>query len=188
MKGRTQKESFESSWWKECPDYVDEWMKYSVDEKNSRTALKKDGYNYCTIIGNTSLPLNKVASWSIKILKSKSNDGWNIYIGVAPPDIDQNGNDNLNKCGWHFDCYNSTLWSGPPHNYWEKRYGPRKGEGQYVHTGDSVGVVMDTTKGQLSFVLDGVNLGVAFEGIPLDKPLVPCVILKWKDDFVELVI
>ena len=46
---------------------------------------------------------------------------------------------------------------------------------------------MDTAKGDLSFVLNGVNLGIAFEGIPLDKPLVPCVILYFKDDSVELV-
>ena len=45
---------------------------------------------------------------------------------------------------------------------------------------------MDTTKGELSFVLKGVNLGVAYDGIPLDKPLVPCAILKNKGDSVEL--
>ena len=60
--------------------------------------------------------------------------------------------------------------------------------GEYVHTGDIVGVVMDTAKGELSFVLNGVNYGVAYEGIPLDKPLVPCVILGKQDDSVELVI
>ena len=54
--------------------------------------------------------------------------------------------------------------------------------------GDSVGVVMDTTKGELSFVVNGVNLGVACNGIPLDKPLVPCVILRYEDDSVELII
>ena len=47
---------------------------------------------------------------------------------------------------------------------------------------------MDTTKGELSFVLDGVNYGVAYEGIPLDKPLVPCVLLEEQGDSVELVI
>ena len=70
-----------------------------------------------------------------------------------------------------------------------KKYGPRKEKwGEYVHTGDSVGVVMDTAKGELSFVLDGVNLGVAYEGIPLDKPLVPYVNIKPEGDSVELVI
>ena len=63
-----------------------------------------------------------------------------------------------------------------------------EGEGKYVHNGDSVGVVMDTTSGELSFSLDGVDLGVAYEGIPLDKPLVPCVLLYYRYDSVELVI
>ena len=90
--------------------------------------------------------------------------------------------------GGTFSCYNSTLWSGPPpHCYKGKVYGLKK-EGEYVHTGDSVGVVMDTTKGELSFVVDDVNLGVAFDGIPLDKPLVPCVILYNQGDSVELII
>ena len=72
----------------------------------------------------------------------------------------------------------SKLWSGPPHSYRSKEHGPRKKEGEYIHTGGSVGVVMDTSKGELSFALSGVNLGVAYEGIPLDKPLVPCVLLE----------
>ena len=46
---------------------------------------------------------------------------------------------------------------------------------------------MDTTKGELSFVVSGLNLGIAFDGIPLDKPLVPCVILDGcEGDSVEL--
>ena len=39
----------------------------------------------------------------------------------------------------------------------------------------------ETVLGQLSFVLYEVDHGVAYEGIPLDKPLVPCVLLyKWR--------
>ena len=49
-------------------------------------------------------------SWSIKILKS-NNDGYGIYIGVAPSNISQN-EWNYNKCGWYFDCYSSKLYSG----------------------------------------------------------------------------
>ena len=188
MKGRTQKKSFESSGWEECPEYVVEDKKYSVDEENpSITTNICGGYSFCTIIGNTPLPLNEVTSWSIKVLKSKENNGGGVFIGVAPYGINQNEEDNYNKSGWYFYCYGSTLWSGFPHNYKRKEYGPRKESGQYVHTGDSVGVVMDTTKGELSFVVNGVDLGVAFEGIPLDKPIVPCVLLKNKGDSVELV-
>ena len=173
--------------WKECPDEVDENRKYSVDEKNPRI-ITKISHGWCIIIGNTPLPPNKVTSWSIKVLKSRWNNGSGMYIGVAPYDIDQNVKDNSDMCECYFNCYYSTLWSGPPHNFSRKVYGPRKERGEYVHTGDSVGVVMDTAKSDLSFVLDGVNIGVAYEGIPLDKPLVPCVILYHKGDSVELII
>ena len=129
-----------------------------------------------------------MTSWSIKILKSWLNDGISTYIGVAPSDIDQNECFSYEKCGWYFSCYESALCSGPPHGYVGKMYGPRKKDGEYVHTGDSVGVVMDTAKGELSFAVDGVNLGVAFDGIPLDKPLVPCVFLICEGNSVELII
>ena len=46
---------------------------------------------------------------------------------------------------------------------------------------------MDTAKGVLSFVLNGVNLVVAYEGIPFGKPLVPCVLLGYEGDSVEFV-
>ena len=171
--------------WNECADDVYENRKYFVDEENPRIATKI-GYGDCTVIGNITLPLDQVTSWSIKILESKRNDRNGIYIGVAPSDINQNEDENYYKCGWYFHCYNSLLCSGPPHGYDGKEYGPRKEYGEYVHTGGTAGVVMDTAKGDLSFVVNGVNLGVAFEGIPLDKPLVPCVILHYDEDSVEL--
>ena len=112
--------------WKECPDNIDEDRKYSVDEKNHRIATRiGNGWN--TIIGNTPLPLNTVTSWNIKILNSRKNNGYGIYIGVAPSDINQNEGRNFEECGWYIHCYNSTLVSGPPHNYRYKEYGPRKG-------------------------------------------------------------
>ena len=180
--------NFRKSVWKECPSKVAEKRKYTVDGNNSRIASKfSEGYfGYCTIIGDKQLPRDTVTSWSIKVLKSSGNDGYCIEVGVAPSDIDQNKN-NYDSCGWYFDCYYSSLWSGPPHNYSGERYGPKRKNGKYVHTGSSVGVVMDTAKGELSFVVNGVNFGVAYEGVPLDKPLVPCVVLYYKDDSVELV-
>ena len=174
--------------WSECLSYVDDRMKYFIDYANPMIATKSHFGDNCTIIGNTPLPLNKVTLWSVRILKSKDNDGGGICVGVAPSYIDQNYKDNASNCGWYLDCFESSLLSGPPQNYDYKAYGPRKGYGEYVHTGDCVGVVMDTAKGELSFVLNGVNLGVAYEGIPLDEPLVPCVILCYKGDSVELVI
>ena len=70
-------------------------------------------------------------------------------------------------CGWYIYCYSSTLRYGPPHDYKWKEYGARKENGNYLHIEDSVGVVMDTEKGELSFVLNGMNLDVVYEGVPL---------------------
>ena len=47
-----------------------------------------------------------------------------------------------------------------------------------------MGIVMDTTKGELSFVVNSA----AFDGIPLGKPFVPCDILRSEGSFVELII
>ena len=70
--------------WKKCPDDVDVGMRYFVNKMSPRIATRiKDYYNYyCTIIRNTPLSHNKVISWSIKILKSKYNDGDKVYVGL----------------------------------------------------------------------------------------------------------
>ena len=82
VKGRTQKApEFSEYAWKECPGYVNQKMKYSVGDNNTRIARFRgnDGY-YCTIIGNTPLPCNKVTSLKIKILRSKGNNGKYIML------------------------------------------------------------------------------------------------------------
>ena len=66
--------------WKECPDNVVKDLKYSVDANNLVVVTNISGYDYCTVIGNTPLPLNKVTSWSIKILRSKGNNGKYIML------------------------------------------------------------------------------------------------------------
>ena len=161
---------------------------YSVDdEKNSRIVTNIGG-NWCTIIGNTPFPHNTVTSWSIKVHKSKDNDGNGILVGVVPFNINQDERGNCNKCGWYFGCWSSTLYSGLPHNYEWKEYGPRKEVGEYVPNGDSVGVVMDTANGEVSFVLSRVNLAVVYKRISLDKALVPYLNLNKPGDSVKLAI
>lgn len=185
---RTEQKKDESmaDWaWAQCPQGVYNSSAYAINEnKPTRIATKSGDWGYSTIIGNTHILLNKVSSWDIKVRKSRDGNG--VFVGVAPYDINQN-EDNTDKYGWYFNCYNSALVSGPPHNYrGDKEYGPRKGDGHYIRTGKTVGVVMDTIKSELSFVLDKANYGAAYEGIPLDKPLVPCVLLWFRNDSVEL--
>ena len=175
--------------WKQCPQYVSESYRYMAYSEGTRTATKTADNGFCTIIGSVPIQLRKITSWDIKMLKERNNNGNGIYVGVVPSDVIQTGCDNYDRYGWYFECFCSTLFSGQPHNYRGKEYGPRKGKGgQYVHTGDSIGVVMDTIKSELSFIVGGANLGVAYEAIPLDKPLVPCVLLWFRGDTVELVV
>lgn len=156
--------------------------KYVIDStRPSIATCVSDG---CTVIGEKLLP-NLITTWNIKIMKSRNNDGYGFYIGVAPYYIDQDASSNYNKCGWYLNCYNSTLRSGPPHNYWWRDYGPRGKNGQYVRSGDTIGVIMDTTKRTLSFVLN--DTGIAYTDIPIERPLVPCVIIKYDEDSVEIV-
>lgn len=190
-KTRTKETSvFSECVWKECPENVDPNRKYALPIKeNERIATKIGSRDWCTIVGSVPLPLNTESSWSIRILKSKEDDGGFIYIGVAPYNIDQDERENSKKCGWYFDCYYSKLRSGPPQNYLDEIHGPRKKrKGEYVRTKDMVGVVVNTKEGKISFSVNGADLGVAYNEIPLDNPLVPCVLLYQHGDSVELVV
>ena len=176
---------FSGCCWKKCPETVDERYGYAVDD-NPRVATMT-GFGGCTIVGTVPLPLEKVTAWSIKVLKSRNNDNFGIWVGVVPFDVDQNDFDNSKKAGWHFYCYSSTLWSGPPHNCYNEAY--KKGDAKKVRIlkgATTIRIVADTVNRSLSFATNGTNLGIAFEGITLDKPLIPSVILKRKGDSVEL--
>lgn len=171
--------------WKECPDYVSATRSYEVSGKNSRIATKLHGSGYATIIGNESIPEEKISSWAIKIIESSEKEPNFIYVGVAPFDISQDVDTNSWELGWYLDCYSCTLCSSPPHNYWKKEYGPRQADGSYVKINDEVRVTIDTFIGEISFSLNDNDLGCAFDNIPLDKPLVPCVLVWNKGDSIE---
>lgn len=188
VKGTTQKIFGYSGNWKDCPYETSDERKYAV-KSSSGVATKVNSGMYgesCTIIGNAPLPIGQVLSWNVKVARTWGGEG--VYVGVATSDIKQNVDGNFNRCGWYYCCYNSMLVSGPPHNCKNKEYGLKKGDGKYIKDGDTVGVLIDTTKGEISFILNGENLGVAFVGVPLVKPLVPCVLLSCYADSVELVI
>ena len=129
-----------------------------------------------------------VVKASDTIVRSEDGKCSSIYVGVAPFDINQNVDTNHWEFGWYYDCYKSALCSGQPHNCWNTPYWPRKEDGGYVKTGDIVNVTMNASNGSLSFALRGTDLGCAFSAIPRDRPLVPCVLLHFAGDSVELVL
>ena len=190
-KERVLRNTFENAIWRGCPEGVDADKRYAVSVTSPRVATKvgarDSASTWSTIVGNTPIPRKMVVSWEVRLLNLRKNKGHEVLVGVAPASIDQNYDVNYEKCGWYFECYYSKLYAGPPNDvYVNKKYKPRKKNGRFVHTGDSVGVTMDTTKGSLSFSMNEIDYGVAFDRIPLDKPLVPCVLLLWNENSVEL--
>lgn len=186
---KTSKTSEYNAPWAECPDTVDDKRKYLVEK--SFVASKVNENHLCTILGAKPIDIGLAVSWDIRIEMGTQNNSKYVYIGVAPSDLDQNDGYNLKRGGWYFHCFTSTLWSGPPHYYRDYPYNITKKNPTppQIKDKDVVKVVLDTsnkTTGVLSYLHNGVNLGNAFEGIPLDCPLVPSVILYWLNDKVEL--
>lgn len=167
--------------WKGCSYSVDSKRRYIAN----RVATFTGEGAYGTVIGTTPIAQGTVASWAVKIVKSRNNNGDWIWVGVAPADVDQNADGSPTKCGWYLCCYDVTLYSGPPHNYNKKEFYRKK---KNAKSGSEVGIVLDLTEhtGKMSFSLDGKDLGVGFIGIPLDKPLVPAAVLRWTDDTIEI--
>ena len=186
---KTEKTTGYTASWASCPETVDEKRRYLVE--NSFMATKVNENHLCTILGAEPIVVGSPVSWTIHISNSRQNNSKYFYIGVAPSDLDQNDGYNLKRDGWYFHCFTFTLWSGPPHYYRDFPYKVTKKNPvpPQIKNKDDVGVVLDTsskTTGVLSYVHNGINLGYAFEGIPLDCPLVPSVILYWLDDKIEL--
>lgn len=150
--------------WKEYPDS----RSYTIDKSNPRIVKKLGRYiNNHVTVGNIPIPPGRVTSWSVKLLDNAKN-GQGIYVGVRS--VADGGFEE------YFGCYTSELYSEmPEHHARGESYGLRKDRGKCVSFGDRVGVIVDMTKGELSFALNGVNFGVARKDIPLDEPLVPCV-------------
>ena len=169
--------------WRECPDTVAKKRRYAVSGPGCDIATKTGaGDTVCTVVKDGCIEEGRC--YRVRVLKSMNGLGSGIYVGVAPVDIDQNSDV---WCGWMFNCYFGTLWSGPPHNYRNAEYGANKREwGTYVKTGDEVSILLDSKAGTLGFSVVGVNMGVAYERVPLDKPLTIVVLLLCTDDSVQL--
>ena len=125
----------------------------------------------------------------VRLLESFGHNGGGMSVGVARPDIPEHGESLHQSHGWSLNTAGFLTYSGAPQYLRGKEYGPRKEDGCYVRDGDVIGLVMDMVKGELSFIVNGENLGVAFSGIPTDEPLIPCVIclegFKCSVDFIS---
>lgn len=178
--------------WKSCVEGVDTSRKYVLSGPNDEIVTKLGDYCHSTVVAKGSFSRNCVTSCIIKIVNSKDDNGASMWVGVAPFSIDQNaGNANVEHCGWYLSCYAGYLSSGPPHCFNRKKYadvsvGGKFKEGKFVKNKTKIRVTFDSIKGSLEFGRNGKSLGIAFDGIPLDVPIVPVVLFYHKDDSVEI--
>ena len=118
--------------------------------------------------------------WKIKILKTTQY--YDIMVGVATIDFDINtASYQTNKnYGWYYHCYNGTLYSGPPHNY--------QGKGTNLKSkNNEIRIIMNMKKRTLKFIIDNEDKGESYTDIPLDKPIIPSVLLYDEKDSVEII-
>ena len=181
---RLEAAGYAGSGWRDCPGRVAAERRYAVSSGGRTATYTPDGNSYCTVLGDAALGAGGVWTWGVRVLRSKNGNGGAIWVGVAPEDVDQDGGENYEH-GWYFWCFDSSLWSGPPHNYSDyTEYGGKCS----VVEGQVVGVEVDTAAGTISFSVDGGDFKLAYDGVPLDKHLVPAVILGFGGDSVELIL
>ena len=155
--------------------FLNNERKYSITGKKDNILSKiGNSYNWIGCICEKELEKSKENKWKIKILNSQSKC---IMIGVAPIDFDINSS--LYDYGWYFYCYNSTLYSGPPHNYINK-------ETILSEVNDEITIVMNNVKGTLKFIINNQDKGDSYTDIPMDKPLAPVVFLYHPNDKIEI--
>ena len=151
--------------------------KYIVMGENDNKAKKIiEDRQFTHIKGENYLELNKINKIKINILNSKSKL---IMVGITQDEkIPNQSLNNIN--GWYFYCFNSTLYSGPPHNYKNKKTNSDK----IVYK--EISIIFDTYKGNLEFILDNNNKIEGYTDIPLDKPFYPSILLYDKNDTIEI--
>ena len=124
------------------------------------------------------LEKDKEYSWIIKILKTQS---YQIFFGVSTIKFDLNNSsyESNKNCGWYLFLQNSSLYSGPPHNYQghnSKNINKKK---------DEIKVVMNMKKRTLQFLIDNEIIN-SYSNIPIDVPIVPSVMLYNINDSIEI--
>ena len=160
---------------KPCPLDIEENRKYIISGEKENIITKIGKNNYAGTICECELDKIKNHKWKIKILKAQHNQ---VMVGVAPIDFDIYTS-NHHTCGWYLNCYNSTLYSGPPHNYNGNRTNISKVDTEIV-------VVMNMKKRTLKFLVHNEDKGDQYTDIPIDKPLFPAVLLYNKKASVEI--
>ena len=113
----------------------------------------------CSAIGNKSLIKGKINKWKLQLTKLIDN----IFFGIVPKGIDLNAIENWRKgyvtCSCNFAKHNLGVWT---------EFAKRKTE-----EGNILEIIVDLEMGELSFSVNGNNLGIFCNNIIKDIEYVP---------------
>ena len=143
-------------------------------EKDNILTKTGENNNWIGTICINELKSSQENIWKIKILKTRYKY---IMVGVAPIDFDINSS--IYNYGWYLFCYDSTLYSGPPHNYLHK-------ETNLDKVKDEIMIVVNMKEKTLKFIIGNVDKGESFSNIPIDIPIAPAVLMYNTDDSIEI--
>ena len=151
-----------------------------IISNNGLIATKNNGGNgwNCTVFGDKEIPKNKISKWKIK-LNSDTKQSWDIIIGIGPSN--PNNEKEFYKNCWSFMSSNSKLvlksTSTTEYNNHSER----------LKKGDIVEVIVDRKLGNLSFVVNGSDYGIACTSIPKEDILYPTITLYDQNLQIEIV-
>jgi len=176
-------------------------LKLQIQQHNNINIIKNEDFftpaqNYTLSNNNKTVTKNGGTCWDRAILGnnkySKGFHQWTLrisyccMIGVAPFDINRNTASMYVKCGWYLFAANSTLCSGPPMMFNQKKYPNISNEIGTLKSGSTVIVKLDMDSRTISFIINGIDYGVAFDGILVDKELCLCGMLYVDNDSFEI--
>ena len=156
---------------------------YELLGRRTARKLGEDGRT-TTVTAPATLPPNANLTWDVTVEKAHQNRGKGVYVGVAPYDVDPN-TANQKMCGWYVYCFNQTLWSGPPFGYRSRRFDGTTG-GSFQ---GEVRLLFNSTRRPATLSVKMKNsptFYVAYKNIPMDKPLVPAVVIEYVDTTVSI--
>ena len=161
---------------KKCPTNIKENRKYKITGEKENILTKTGPDGWMGTICENELEQSKEYHWKIKILNTQYKQ---IMVGVAPIDFDINSS-SYSNWGWYYYCYNSTLYSGPPHKFGGKA-------SKLSNVKDEIILILNMNKRSLKFIINNEDKGDSYTDIPIDKPLSPAICLYDSNDSVEII-
>ena len=133
--------------------------------ENGLIATKKGKNDWdCVIMGDREIPKNKISRWKIKLtyICDYQSNSWSILVGIGPKN---NGSYNFHHNCWSFICGECKI------NIKNKISQSTMNKAR-LKSGSIIEVIIDRSKGYLSFIVNGNDCGIVCREIPKDDSIV----------------